>query len=284
MKLLGIFFLVSLILVLAVSCSVQNPVPDTVPEPNQKGEEEADIQEPIKEIVLQEGESITFDRPDYSQLPENIRNWIENSSRTFIGHQKEFEGKTYILVTFGEKKTGGYSVDIRDLVFEDNSLTAVVELKQPSPNENVIQAFTYPYDLVTVDFTGFPVVFSPLGDMEYIYELAGVDELKPIVAESDWIKIFGPPPGSVSTAGFTVEGVANVYEGTVSYRLISRGSILLEGYTTAAQGSWMYFTFDIDLSSVELSPKSQDLELELFSESAKDGSDMFKVVIPLKLK
>ncbi|MDO9534714.1 MAG: protease complex subunit PrcB family protein [Bacillota bacterium] len=284
MKLVGIFFLVSLVLILAISCSVRAPVPDIVPEPNQNSEEEPDIQEPDKEIVLQEGESITFNRPDYSQLPENIKNWLENSSRTFLGHQKEFEGKTYILVTFGEKKTGGYGVDIKDIVFENNSLTAIVELQEPSPSDNVIQAFTYPYDLVSVDFTGFPVVFSAYGDMEYIFELKGVEELKPIVAESEWIKIFGPPPGSVNHAGFTVEGVANVYEGTVSYRLISRGVILLEGFTTAAQGSWMYFSFDIDLSSVEADAKSEDFKLELFSESAKDGSDMFKVVIPLKLK
>ena len=283
MKLVVVSSLVFLVLILGVSCTVQAPVPDTLPEPDPKIEE-PDIQEPIRELVPQEGESIAFDRPDYSQIPENIRNWLENSSRIFLGQQKEYEGKTYILVTFGEKKTGGYSVDIKDVVFEGNSLTAIVELREPSPRDNVIQAFTYPYDLVSVDLTGIPVVFSPIGDFEYIFELRGIKELKPIAAESEWIKIFGPHPGSVLPAVFTVEGVANVYEGTVSYRLITRGSTILEGYTTAAQGSWMYFSFDIDLSSVEFDVISKDLELELFSESAKDGSDMFKVVIPLRLK
>ncbi len=45
-----------------------------------------------------------------TELPTEIKNWIENSKKIFLGQAYEYEDKLYILVTYGEKPTGGYTV------------------------------------------------------------------------------------------------------------------------------------------------------------------------------
>ncbi len=76
--------------------------------------------------------------------------------------------------------------------------------------------------------------------------------------------------------------MANVFEGTVNFELLTKERELLSsGFTTAAMGDWAYFEEEIPV------PKGlnfDQLVLQLYSLSMKDGSKMFVVEIPLSLK
>ena len=66
----------------------------------------------------------------------------------------------YVVVTRGEKKTGGYTVDIDKItkVKTDDHFNLVVyaEYKDPSPNQIVPQVITYPYIVVKTELTELP--------------------------------------------------------------------------------------------------------------------------------
>lgn len=52
---------------------------------------------------------------------------------------------TYVAVSWGEKSTGGYTVDFGSASVEGTRVTVNVELKDPPPDAMVAQVITYPY-------------------------------------------------------------------------------------------------------------------------------------------
>jgi len=204
-------------------------------------------------------------------LPADIQDWIEDSKTMFLAQSKKVDNSLYLLVTYGEKPTGGYSVEIGEVVVTSDKISVQVVFKRPAPGEIVTQALDYPYDLKILEVQDLPVEFLPSGDEEYLPTLMGIDELLPIVAGTAGVKIFAPAPESVVSRSFVLEGVANVFEGNVLYKLRdTNGRILDSGFTTGAMGLWGYFRTELtvpeDVAAGEL------LLLDVFTTSAKDGS------------
>jgi hypothetical protein len=204
-------------------------------------------------------------------VPAAIEAWVENSLTTFVGQSYSYEDRLYILVTYGLKPTGGYAVEITDVEITDDRVIVRANFKAPGEDEMVTEALTYPYDLAVIDNPGLTVEFVADGAESYLPTLFGLDYLSPIAAESQWIKIFKPAPGEVVTPGFTVEGIANVFEGTVNYSLTAPADhILTEGFTMGAMGDWGFFSFEIEITAdIE---SGTPLLLELYTLSPKDGS------------
>lgn len=129
-----------------------------------------------------------------------------------------------------------------------------------------------------------PLSFADVDDPEkHFMKVLGLEEIdRPLVASSDWIKIFSPAPDEEIDGTIPLAGLACVFEGTVSYELLTEdNNVLCSGYTTAAMGDWGYFEEEIP---VPTDSDADRLILQLYSESAKDGSKMFVVDIPLALK
>lgn len=213
-------------------------------------------------------------------VPTAIEAWVENSLTTFIGQSYNYEDRLYILVTYGLKPTGGYAVEITDVEITDDRVIVSVNFKVPGEDEMVTEALTYPYDLAVIENPGLPVEFVAEGAESYLPTLYGLDHLSPIAAESQWIKIFKPAPGEVVTHSFTVEGIANVFEGAVNYSLTAPAdNLLIESYTMGAMGDWGYFSFEIEITAdIE---SGTPLLLELYTLSPKDGSIQDLVQIEL---
>ncbi|WP_045516337.1 Gmad2 immunoglobulin-like domain-containing protein [Neobacillus niacini] len=84
---------------------------------------------------------------------------------------------------------------------------------------------------------------------------------------------------SKSNGKITVEGKARVFEGVFQYAVISGTEILLENhYQTDGAPAWGNFEITIDK---ELMTK-EDVSIELFVYSAKDGSKTDILTIPIK--
>lgn len=205
------------------------------------------------------------------RLPPEIEAWVENSLDMFLGQSFEYKGKLYLLVTYGEKPTGGYKVEITDISELDNKLVVTAFFTEPGEDEMVTEALTYPYDMAVIEDPGFPVEFVAAGAEQYLPTLYGLKHLLPITAGSQWIKLFSPDPGETVPRRFTVEGVANVFEGNVLYQLADAGGEeLAAGYTTGAMGDWGYFIIELNIGNEIES--GTGLLLELYTESPKDGS------------
>ncbi|HHU30527.1 MAG: Gmad2 immunoglobulin-like domain-containing protein [Bacillota bacterium] len=220
-------------------------------------------------------------RPDFAKLPAEIKDWVEYSRRIASAQEKHYNGFRFVLVTAGEKPTGGYDVEITEAVEKEGRLEARVKMTAPGRDDIVIAAFTYPFDLVIVEEKELPLHFVDVDDPgRHFMRLAGLDALEmPIAAESEWIKVFTPAPGDSVSGKVSLTGIASVFEGTVSYELLTgEGSVVAQGFTTAAMGDWGFFKEEIALPA---GLDGQRLVLRLYSLSGKDGSPLFTVEIPL---
>lgn len=233
-------------------------------------------------------------------IPEEIRNWVENSLKfdiTDFANAKEFGGKQYIFVRSG---TGGFIrgerlVEISDVTVAEEEVIVKVKFSTPSPAQEITPKDIY--DLVYIKATGLPVRFMPIADEEiFITSIAGIHYLPDIVAQSRTIKVIAPKPNDIVGRQFSVSGIANAFEATIQYRLLdSKQNILVNGFETAgdlAHGftrepviphsgiPWKYFTFDLIIP--ENVTNNDDLILELYEICAEQGIIVNQVAISLK--
>ncbi len=66
----------------------------------------------------------------------------------------EENGKPVLVIALGEKKTGGYSIDVEKVIINGNNVTVYVNENSPKPSDVVTQAFTYPS--VQIEFSRKP--------------------------------------------------------------------------------------------------------------------------------
>lgn len=219
-----------------------------------------------------------FTRIAEEDLPPALRGWADNSRTMQIAHSKVYQNKRYILASYGEKPSGGYSIAIEDVVIGDDNIIVTVNYTDPAPGSNVTDALTYPMDFVYIGNLDLPIEYKGTGE-EYVPTLVGIEELPEIVAQSKFIKIFDPAPDTRIPPSFTVEGVANVFEGAISCRLRdAQGNFSQEIQATAGMGDWYFFQVDMEVPE----EFEDSFHLELFTYSAKDGSIENLVQIPLK--
>lgn len=221
-----------------------------------------------------------YERPEGKNLPEEIQDWVNRSLNINLGQSKIYGDRQYILVTYGEKPTGGYYVNIEDVKILEDKVEVDVRFKAPQEGDMVTQAITYAYDLVVIKAVDLPVKYNVLGDEMHLMTLKGIDQLKPFAAESSQIKIFEPAPNKVVEKEFVISGIASVFEGNIVYEILDEeDNSLYENYTTAGMGDWYYFELKIEIPE-EISNK---FKVELYSPSAIDRSKTNVVTIPLRL-
>ena len=112
----------------------------------------------------QDNQTISFNSVvDLDNLPEGVVAWVNSSLQTF-GGQTLIDGENlYLLVTYGEKPTGGFSVEITEIVKEKDKLVVTANFNEPGKDEMVTQALTYPYSLVIIEASDLPVEFKATG-------------------------------------------------------------------------------------------------------------------------
>ncbi len=94
------------------------------------------------------------------------------------------------------------------------------------------------------------------------------------------IWVTSPAAGDKVASPINLHGSASVFEGTVNYRLKDdAGNILAEGFTTALMYEFHRGDFD---ASIPFEPTTAGKgQLEVFTQSGKDGSEIDKVIIPI---
>ncbi len=115
--------------------------------------------EPAEPGEVTEPEEIEL--PD--QLPAEVEMWIEQSKERFMAQALEHEGILYLLVTYGEKPTGGYTVEITEITEKEDRVVVTAHFTEPGEDDVVTQALTYPFDLAMMDDPGLPVEFVATG-------------------------------------------------------------------------------------------------------------------------
>lgn len=98
------------------------------------------------------------------------------------------------------------------------------------------------------------------------------------------IRVFEPDPNDDIGLPLMIQGEARVFENTFNYRLLdSDGSILIESYgMTDAPDIGQFGPFLVTTNYP--APKGETGMLEVFEASAKDGSEINKVTIPVRFR
>jgi hypothetical protein len=71
-----------------------------------------------------------------------------------------FEKETVLLVSLGQKRSGGYSVEITGLEESDGKTKVIAKTKAPKPGGIQLQAITSPFHIVAVPRIKGPVAFK----------------------------------------------------------------------------------------------------------------------------
>ncbi len=135
----------------------------------------------------------------------------------------------------------------------------------------------------TIEQVAFTVEGSAENGMDWwghvgLYEQPFPRHLGMVREPAIWVT--SPAAGEKVTSPINLHGSASVFEGTVNYRLRDdTGIILAEGFTTAP----MYESHRGDFyTSVPFEPTAAGQgQLEVFTQSGKDGSEIDKVIIPV---
>lgn len=96
-----------------------------------------------------------------AEVPEKIKEILPKylSDERALGCR--LEDDIYVLVTRGEKQTGGYTVEVEAITSkeskeDDMQLTVHAKFKDPDVNDIVAQGFTYPFTVVKTNLKEMP--------------------------------------------------------------------------------------------------------------------------------
>lgn len=126
-------------------------------------------------------------------------------------------------------------------------------------------------------YTGDPFVANSPESYLWIDEKQSSE----IVLQNVAFQIFEPSPNTEVEGQIVVRGLARVYEGTILYEFEDGHFILDEGFTTATEGApgWGEFEIVIELDDIA----GYSGRVILFEESAKDGSRINELQIPVNV-
>ncbi|WP_018130915.1 protease complex subunit PrcB family protein [Effusibacillus pohliae] len=106
------------------------------------------------------GRPMPFQKVDLATTGPAVQTWVAGQKPIPGVHSAMIEGKTYILVSRGEKPNPGYGIGIRNVIEEPDRLVVQVDLRNPEPGMMYAQVITTPIDVVEIPQTNKPVVLE----------------------------------------------------------------------------------------------------------------------------
>lgn len=103
-----------------------------------------------------------------------------------------------------------------------------------------------------------------------------------VVLENEAFRIFEPSPNSEVKNRFVVRGEARVFEASLSYTFEDGHNVLAEGHVMASEGAPGWGKFEIIVQFDKAS--SPYGVLSLYELSAKDGSRIHELHLPVRIK
>ncbi len=194
-------------------------------------------------------------------LPKAAGEWFATFENEKGAYAYQHPYGSYIKINAGEKPTGGYSLDFKELVDEGYFKSILLELREPEEGQQVTQALTYPqmiirvaaeevssYQIKTTDGEEFQV--------EDKIKLAGFEGLK----QKDII-----------TSPLRVKGKVAAFEGAFGIRILEVDNKEVHvAQLQAAAGAPNWGNFNAEISFPTVDAATGFIEIGEFS--AKDGS------------
>ncbi|MFO7942153.1 MAG: S-layer homology domain-containing protein [Bacillota bacterium] len=153
---------------------------------------------------------IDWEIVDSEDAPQEVQTWLQSNVEERGVYLLGAGDVCYLLISWGEKPTGGYVLDVEDVGWHlEENVRVNVNLSEPDPDDVVTQALTYPHALLALEN----------GDETVMVNFTGADWLEGEVAEvseDDPSIVLRALTGEEEVAPnpLRVEGRARVFEAT----------------------------------------------------------------------
>lgn len=94
-------------------------------------------------------ETLNFTVEQHENLPKKVAEKLQNS-RNETCHVLTVQDRTYFIVKVGERKTGGYTVEVERVVQRGDVIHVYARETPPVEGVMVIQVLSYPLTVVSV--------------------------------------------------------------------------------------------------------------------------------------
>lgn len=113
------------------------------------------IKKPIQAIdfTLVDTQSLAFN----DNMP--LKEWYLAHYKTKGKYSLNLGEYTYILVSLGEKRSGGYSMEVIDLAGTDK-IILTTQAKEPSPEQVKVMMINYPHLLIAIPFDSRNIIWE----------------------------------------------------------------------------------------------------------------------------
>lgn len=91
--------------------------------------------------------------------PEQLKKLIEEKKVQNMKLSYNDGEFLYVVVGYGEQKTGGFSIQVNDFYEAENAIYIDTTLLGPNESDTVTQALTYPYVVIKTENIDKPIVY-----------------------------------------------------------------------------------------------------------------------------
>ncbi|SMO61804.1 protease complex subunit PrcB family protein [Melghirimyces algeriensis] len=114
-----------------------------------------------------EEQSLSFKEESMEQLPVEVQHKhmeVMNASKDGLSHTEVRHGdKTYIILSLGQRPTGGYSIRVNEVVKKGTTIHVIAEEMAPSKETITTQAISHPFTVISLK--------TPDQDVQFTYKV-----------------------------------------------------------------------------------------------------------------
>jgi len=111
-------------------------------------------------------EVVNFEIVSSLEVPAELEAWYNNNYEVAGLHSYELNGEKYLILSVGEKPTGGYSIENIKLIGTKEEIAVNAKLKVPAKDEMVTEALTYPHALLKIVADGRELKFGGIDNAD----------------------------------------------------------------------------------------------------------------------
>lgn len=114
----------------------------------------------VEKIGTEKIRDIDFTVIKEEDIPEELKTKINDNEKQVFKLTYADRGALYIAEGYGEQPTSGYSIEVKDCFETKNAIYVHTNLIGPSNEEKIVEAKTYPYIVIKMEFMDKNVVFQ----------------------------------------------------------------------------------------------------------------------------
>ncbi|MBB5355281.1 hypothetical protein HNR43_001253 [Anoxybacillus mongoliensis] len=101
----------------------------------------------------EEEETIAYEVVTGEQLPPHVKALYDKQHKQFQTYTVQQDDMTYAIIHLGERKTGGYGVEVTEVRYKKGKAIVYYKEQKPAPDAIVTQALTYPKVAIKIKTT-----------------------------------------------------------------------------------------------------------------------------------